>query len=324
MTTESVVFVRGQQSDKYLKLSLDRKVSPTGWYQQKKSRWVPRLPNSFGLPAGESCPGKTPFCASCYAAGSEIGRGVHQLVSHNYRMLLDAGTVEAMSALLVEMLGRFVAEAKRQGVDKADLVFRIHWDGDFFSRVYAQAWARAIKQFPDVKFWAYTRSFTEPINVVDILAGIDNLALYLSVDQWNTEAARVVLAQHPSVLAAPCAFDYQSGRQLLPERSAMICPENAGRVELMSPNTAKGTQGNGRGACVSCRLCTDGKRDILFATSGEEVSAQPALFDSFLAGYCQNPDCRAPLLQEAGKPKPRKWCSPECRKVIQALNASGR
>lgn len=325
MTTSSVVFVRGQQSDKYLKLTLDRKVSPTGWFQKLKSRWVPKLPNSFGLPSGDSCPGMTPFCGSCYAAGSEVSFGVRDLVMHNYRLLQRARTAEKMSVLLVEMLSRYKAEADRQKVPAHDRLFRIHWDGDFFSREYAMAWALAIPQFPETRFWAYTRSFLAPVNVVDILTGIDNLALYLSVDQWNAEAARAVIAEYPSVLVALCGHDYRSARELVPERTARVCPENSGDIALMSPDTIEGTNGNGRGACVACRWCVKGMHDILFSTSGkEDAEPQLALFDNQLPGHCQNPECQMPLPSVPGKARPKRWCSPECRRVVQAMSGVGK
>lgn len=240
-------------------------MSPRGIYQANfrngAGRWIPTTSNSFGLPAGTSCPGKTPFCKSCYAKRSENGERVGEAMRHNLELLQEAGTDEAMAELLIEMLDRYVAEAERKRIPERDRIFRIHWDGDFFSLDYAAAWAHAIAQFPDVAFWAYTRSFVEPVNVVPILVGIDNLRLYLSVDDWNREFAMVVAAEYPEVLLAICTIDYETGRQIVGDRRSIVCPENAGKMPLMK---------DGRGACVDCQLCPKGRADVLFSTSHQE------------------------------------------------------
>lgn len=255
-----------------LKLSHDRKVSPRGIYQNawhdRKSkrtrppRWIPTVGNSFGLPSGVSCPGKTEFCVSCYAANLELGwPQVGALTDHNLHLLLDAGTVDAMTDLLMEMMGRYWAEAEKKGLSDRERLFRIHWDGDFFSVDYATAWARVIEAFPQILFWVYTRSFRPPVDVVPILVGLPNLALYLSADPENISDALAQCEQHPSVLLALCDVDYSSARALAPDRPSLVCPENAERIPLMA---------GGVGACVSCRLCPDAKRDVLFSTTHRE------------------------------------------------------
>lgn len=250
---------------KQLHLSKDRKVSPQGIpqpnFRNGAGRWIPTIPNSFGLPAGVSCPGKTPFCTDCYAVRSENGQSVHEAVSHNYRLLTEAGTDEAMAELLIEMLDRFVNIADNKAVAPRDRIFRIHWDGDFFSIDYASAWAHAVQQFPDVAFWAYTRSFVHPVNVVPVLAGIDNLKLYLSADEWNIHYARAEAVKYDDVLLAICTLDYETARELAGDRPSIVCPENAERMPLMK---------DGRGACVDCKLCPDGRKDVLFSTSHSE------------------------------------------------------
>jgi len=267
---EPIDFRRGAQSDDRLKLSLDRKVSPGGWHQESNDRWVPTIPNSFGLTAGESCPGQTGFCDGCYALGSENSRGVKALVGHNLRMLQEAEDVTSMSRLLTEMVGRYEREADKAEVSQKDRIFRIHWDGDFFSEDYAKAWADTIQQFPDVLFWTYTRSFVDPVNVVPHLVGIDNLTLYLSTDKFNVNVAHKVAQEYPDVMLALCADDYRRARELARERRSLVCPENIGKLALMD---------NGRGACVECRWCPDGKVDVMFSKSHVEDSApQISLF----------------------------------------------
>lgn len=230
--------VRGAQPRTGLILSHDRKVSPRGTFQPSRNRWIAMIPNSFGLPARVTCPGATTFCESCYA------------------MLLD------------EMLDRYHGEADRRNLTAAERIFRIHWDGDFYSLDYARAWASVIADYPDTQFWAYTRSFTDAVNVVPVLAGITNLTLYLSVDADNADAAHQVATEH-DVMLAYCTADYQTGRALAaPGRQAPVpCPENDARkkIPLMT---------DGVGACVTCQLCPKARRDIMFATSHSEDAAQ--------------------------------------------------
>lgn len=258
-----------------LHLSKDRKVSPKGYDggtyltnngkgKRKPRGYVASLANSFGLPAGHTCPGATAFCESCYALDAETYRTqVARAMDHNLDLLLAAGTVEGMEALLVEMLGRFRHSFDRTGLPERDRVFRIHWDGDFFSIDYAEAWASVIAHNPDVRFWVYTRSFRAPVDVVPNLAPLANCALYLSTDEYNWGDAHAVVARWPQVRLALCATDYRQGRDLaLPGTRPIVCPENKGTLPLMNDS--------GRGACVECLLCVKGNRDIIFSTSHVE------------------------------------------------------
>lgn len=258
--------------DGQLRMSLDRKTAPRGIYQPSRNRWNALDPNSFGLPSGSSCPGKTSFCTSCYGDRAERAmNGVSELLEYNLELLTttaDAYGVEGMAALLQNMILRYRAHNDRVRMPPEDRIFRIHWDGDFFSTDYAEAWALVIKHNRAVQFWAYTRSFHGDVDVTPILAGLPNLALYLSIDADNAAAGHQALAAHPSLLAAYCAVDYQTARALAPERplTPVPCPENTGRLALMD---------DGRGACVTCGICPAARRDILFSTSHREVHTVP-------------------------------------------------
>ena len=257
---------RGRQSSKGLKLSFDRKVSPEGVYQESRRRWIATIPNSFGLPAHKSCPGETPFCRSCYAVGSERSKGVEELVNHNFDLLLETKDDPAlMKELLIDAILAYEVEANLARLPLDERIFRIHWDGDFFSEAYAEAWAETIKLFPHIKFWAYTRSFTGGVNVVPKLSGIENLSLYLSTDMWNVEKALKVTDEYPDVLLAYSTRDYVHGRALAGSRRVIVCPENNGTLDLMT---------DGRGACVDCMICPDSKADVIFSTSHKDFADQ--------------------------------------------------
>lgn len=315
-----------------LHLTRDRKVAPRGQRQPggvRPGRWLATITNSFGLPSGLSCPGKTDWCEGiCYAELSENSAGVRGAMMHNARLLSEAGTVDGMAALLSEMLRRYWKQAARLPAE--DRLFRIHWDGDFFSVDYATAWAKVIRACPQVQFWAYTRSFRPPVDVVPVLAGIPNLALYLSVDEYNVEDAIVQRATYDVHLAL-CADDYRTGRWLAdlidqPPKPAIVCPENVGRMPLMT---------DGRGACVECRVCVDGRRDVLFSTSHREnvneapvaltqrrPSNLPAAYGPPMPGHCELIECSAKLPLHSGRGRPKKYCDEQCRWKASRLRAS--
>lgn len=220
-----------------------------------------RIANAFGLPSGPSfsCPGATSVCESiCYAGKLEkIYKGVKNVLLDNWNQLSGAD-YDAMVTMLDEMICDFVAECdKRDGTKK----FRIHWDGDFFSIDYAMAWATVIRNHPDVSFWVYTRSFIPTMNVIPILAGIDNLSLYLSVDRANLSHAKSIRKEFPAVRWAFLGETSESTKAdmlKMNSRPGAICPENVKRIPLI---TDRG------GACISCDLCVAGKADVRFAVT---------------------------------------------------------
>jgi hypothetical protein len=219
--------------------------------------------NSFGLPSGRafSCPGQTNFCERiCYAGKLEkVYKGVKAILMHNWNLLSGASREET-TALLFDMVQEFRNETDdliAKGKD-ASYDFRIHWDGDFFSRDYAQAWADVIGVFPDIRFWVYTRSFDSNVNVIDILAGIPNLTVYLSADVDNIALANEVASQYPGILIATVADTFAEARETIVDnaRKGYNCPENGKRIPLIS------TKGS---ACIACGICPAGRGDVLFS-----------------------------------------------------------
>ena len=231
-----------------LKRSQDRKVSV--WHGMGKG-------NSFGLPAGLSCPGMTSLCGKvCYAKKIErmpYLKAVRDNLAHNWNLLSNATRPE-MIRLIDEMVTEFAAECDKRGKTKE---FRIHWDGDFFSADYAIAWATVISVHPEIHFWAYTRSF----DLVGHFFGLDNLSLYLSVDKENIVKAVKVSRAFPFVLWAYLDETMDAAGEVVKRERGKIgakCPENIGQIPLMTGKV---------GACISCRICVKGKADVRFATS---------------------------------------------------------
>lgn len=229
---------------------MDRKVtnsvSPNGK--------TPNIANTFGLPAGKefSCPGQTPTCAKvCYAGKLEkIYKGVRDVLLHNWNLLKDADQ-ETMEKLLGAMIDDFRTDCEKRD---AVMLFRIHWDGDFFNDTYAHAWRNVIRNNFDIQFWVYTRVAT----AANILKGIDNLSLYFSTDADNKEVAtdlRINKGIKLAYLADTFAIGQADLKAMIGKPGAK-CPENKKAIPLISKEGS---------ACVSCGLCIYEKSDIVFS-----------------------------------------------------------
>lgn len=238
-----------------LKRSYDRKVTTLadGCKAPKA-----KIGNSFGLPSGleYSCPGATPDCLKvCYAGKLEkIFPGTRKLLMHNWALVKNASIKDAFF-LLDEMMADFVAECDRFGAEK---LFRIHWDGDFFSRDYTLAWANVVDKYYYVRFWTYTRN-AEAATLLHN-AKLPNLSLYFSADSYNQDTAASL--SFAGIKLAVMADTFDAGRELSKQISGyngIRCPEQTGQIPLIAAN--------GKGACAECRLCIDGNHAIRFSVT---------------------------------------------------------
>jgi len=235
-----------------LKRSNDRKVANLVTKNGKQAA----IANTFGLPAGKeySCPGATSVCESvCYAGKLEkLFKGVKVNLLHNWDLLKDAD-LQTMYTLLSEMIAEFKTDCVKKN---APMLFRIHWDGDFFNDDYTQAWRLVIEEQPDIQFWVYTRVKSAAL----ILKDIDNLSLYFSTDSENVKVG-VDLKINSGVRLAYLAKNFAIGQADMKEmigKPGAKCPENNKQIPLISE---KGS------ACVSCSLCVYSKADIVFSAS---------------------------------------------------------
>ncbi len=223
-----------------------------------KVKFVPRHFNTFGLAfglpvTGGTCPGATTgtggcleirkghSCPTCYMSKIVlIRKALGNKLQENTDLLVGKSQAEMEEVLHNTML-KFKLHTTKQ---KAPLVFRLHYSGDFFSVSYAQAWANVMRRWPEIKFWGYTRSFTDDCNVLPALVAIPNLALYLSVDPHNEELAQKryqEVGHHQNI-----ALAYMGGTTLpaLPYKFVK-CPASSRHIS----NTPE------KGACGQCRLC---------------------------------------------------------------------
>jgi hypothetical protein len=214
------------------------------------------IANTFGLPAGKaySCPGATSVCESvCYAGKLEkVFPTVKKNLLHNWELLKDADH-DTMEALLTDMINDFRNDCEKRN---AKMLFRIHWDGDFFNDTYAFAWKHVILNNPDIQFWVYTRVKSAAV----MLKGIDNLSLYYSTDSENKDTGVELKTDHGIKLAylAKNFLIGQADLKALTNRPGAKCPENLKAIPLISQ------QGS---ACVSCSLCVYNKSDIVFSAT---------------------------------------------------------
>lgn len=235
-----------------LKRSNDRKVANLVTKSGKQAA----IANTFGLPAGKaySCPGATSVCESvCYAGKLEkLFKGVKINLMHNWDLLKDAD-LQTMYTLLSEMIAEFKTDCVKKD---APMLFRIHWDGDFFNDDYTRAWRMVIEEQPDIQFWVYTRVKSAAL----ILKDIPNLSLYFSTDSENVKVG-VDLKINSGVRLAYLAKNFAIGQADMKEmigKPGAKCPENNKQIPLIS------TAGS---ACVSCSLCVYSKADIVFSAT---------------------------------------------------------
>ena len=235
-----------------LKRSNDRKVANLVTKNGKQAA----IANTFGLPAGKqfSCPGATSVCESvCYAGKLEkLFKGVKASLLHNWDLLKDEDT-QGMYTLLSEMIAEFKSDCIKKD---APMLFRIHWDGDFFNDDYTRAWKMVIEEQPDIQFWVYTRVKSAAL----ILKDISNLSLYFSTDSENVKVG-VDLKINSGVRLAYLAKNFAIGQADMKEmigKPGAKCPENNKQIPLIS---------NAGSACVSCSLCVYSKADIVFSAT---------------------------------------------------------
>jgi len=233
-----------------LKRSMDRKVANA----VSKNGKTPTIANTFGLPAGKafSCPGATNTCESvCYAGKLEkIYKGVRDNLLHNWELLRNADE-PTMVDLLEDMITDFKSDCDKRNAEK---LFRIHWDGDFFSDTYTRAWQYVILNNPDIQFWVYTRVAT----AADMLKNIENLSLYFSTDKDNKDIA-IGLNKDKGIRLAYLADTFAIGQADLKAMIGKVgakCPENKKAIPLIDKEGS---------ACVKCSLCVYNKADIVFS-----------------------------------------------------------
>lgn len=230
-----------------LKRTKDRKVT-----NSVTAKGNVRIANAFSLPAITSCPGATDYCkAICYAFKLEKAYpSFHDVAMHNYNTLVGLPKDEMVTELY-DMMQAFVNECLKWN---APMYFRIHADGDFFSKDYLSAWMNIIWAFPEVQFWVYTRD-PEAAFELHFGFGMNNCTVYFSADPDNMPTADRLHRDY-GIRIAMLADTFADAREMMGDIKAVNCPENNKAIPLID---SKGS------ACARCGLCIHGRNNVLFS-----------------------------------------------------------
>lgn len=162
----------------------------------RKTRFRKTQRNTYGLmnlagPEG-TCPMATFGCEGCaqipegkklpvcYVSNTIAAyKAVGPLLRHNTSILRQSEPETAFNILVAEF-NRFKQAELRTSDPK--LFYRLHWSGDIFNREYAVVLTAAMQEFPDIRFWGYTRS----LPFAPLIANqVPNINMYLSLDPVN-------------------------------------------------------------------------------------------------------------------------------------------
>jgi hypothetical protein len=151
---------------------------------------------------------------------------------------------------------RMCAAISRRTMD----VFRIHPSGDFYTALYVHKWIRIIKRFPQIKFYAYTRSWRKSylLSALLELAALENVQLWWSADK-STHALGEIPPPTPRVLVA---YMQSSDDEPIPaytdlifrvKRKAQI--RAIDRKPVCPVETGVAYEKGKKPTCSSCKLC---------------------------------------------------------------------
>lgn len=136
-------------------------------------------------------------------------------------------------------------------------LLRLHVGGDFDTERYIDSWTALLAGHPDVKVWAYTRSWRVPalLPALERLRALPNVQLFASMDASIVELPpagwRRAWINGDERLSFVFPLHQGTRNQIVhsDETYSFVCPEETGH----KPN------------CESCRYCFDGhKGDVTF------------------------------------------------------------
>lgn len=237
-----------------LATSKDRKVANAVTANGKQAA----ISNTMGIANGpaHSCKDATEYCFSiCYAGKLEnLFKGVGAQMLANWEALKDA-TYDEMIFMLEPLIAKFVVESRKRN---AEMIYRIHWDGDFFNEDYTRAWATIIREYDMVQFWVYTRNPRAAVTLQK--SNLSNLSLYFSADPVNEGVAHMLWNVY-GIRPAAVADTFLASQEMVARITGRVgakCPEQTKQIPLISEAGS---------ACSVCRLCVDNKANIAFSRS---------------------------------------------------------
>lgn len=195
---------------------------------------------TFSLPPIKTCPGRGECEKFCYAV-SMTAR--YSSVEQSWQHALEATKSDGWEEKVIEQI-----------VKKQIKTVRVHVGGDFYSVAYIRSWTQIARALPDVRFFAYTRSWCVSRLEKDLnsLRTEPNVSLYASVEPQEWDDARIQAWNKASVI---------EGFEKDKSHPGIVCPEAMWRHKTDSTRKAVPV---GAVSCSSCRYCIVGKGNIQF------------------------------------------------------------
>lgn len=136
---------------------------------------LPETTFIFNLPAVKTCPLKTVLCAKeCYALKAEV----------QYKHVVPQARNRNLEISRSDYFVNRISNSIDQNIKKIKQV-RIHESGDFYSQEYLEKWFKITTLFPELTFYAYTKSFH-----LDYSAKPKNFVLIASFDKTTDQLRR--------------------------------------------------------------------------------------------------------------------------------------
>ena len=129
----------------------------------------------------------------CFSASQEVVyTNVYNLRKNNFDAIRD---MLSTRKLTIEQ----IADEIQSALPKNAGIVRIHVAGDFFSRLYFQAWLRVAQKNPSILFYAYTKALNHWVDARTLVNSIPNIVLTASrggrldnfIDQYQLREAIV-------------------------------------------------------------------------------------------------------------------------------------
>ena len=160
---------------------------------------------TFSLPSGYSCP----FAGDCLSKSDRITGKITDGKNTLYRCFSASNEARSKQAreqrwynfdLLRSLDYDSMVNLITDSIPDNCEVLRIHVGGDMFNQTYFDAWLQVARVYPNIKFYAYTKSLKYWTNRINDIP--DNLTLNASrgsrvdylIDEYNLKTAEVVFS----------------------------------------------------------------------------------------------------------------------------------
>lgn len=191
----------------------------------KKTAYYTGTVYEYNLPTGWSCP----FAEQCLV---KVDKATGKMENRSDAYRCYAAAAERFPGVRNSRWSNF--ELARQGkippLPKQARHVRIHMSGDFFSQMYFDAWLQYCRDYPQVEFWAYTKSLRYWVSRLDqIPANLVLTASYGGKDdalivKHNLKSATVVSKLEARSSGMP--IDYNDDLARIPNVSFLLIDNN--------------------------------------------------------------------------------------------------